>query len=65
MKKRELKKLAQKMAQLELIASGEEEEGNSQKAQQKIIELTGKIDDPEDLFYLDELIQDILRDKKS
>lgn len=64
MKKRELKKLAQKMAQLELIASGEEE-GNAQKAQQQIIELTGKIKDPEDLFYLDELIQDVLRDKKS
>ena len=64
MKKRELKKLAQKMAQLELIASGEKE-GNSQKAQQEIIELTGKIDDPEDLFYLDELIQEILEEKKS
>lgn len=64
MKKRELKKLAQKMAQLELIASGEEE-GNAQKAQQQIIELTGKVKDPEDFFYLDELIQEILRDERS
>lgn len=63
MKKSELKKLAQKMAHLELIASYEIE-GNAQKAQQEIMELTGKIKDPDDLFYLDELIQDILKNKK-
>lgn len=64
MKKSEMKKLAQKFAQLELIASGEEE-GNAQLAQQKIMELTGKIKDLDDLFYIDELIQDILKKKKS
>lgn len=64
MKKKELKKLAQKIAELELIASSKEHD-KAQEAQHQIIKLTGKIKDPEDLFYMDELIQDILKDKKS
>ena len=64
MKKSEMKKLAQKFAQLELVASGEEE-GNATLAQQKIMELTGKIKNPDDLFYIDELIQEILKEKRS
>ena len=59
-----MKKLAQKFAQLELVASGEEE-GNAMLAQQKILELTGKIENPDDLFYIDELIQEILKEKRS
>ena len=64
MKKSEMKKLAQKFSQLELIAIGEEE-GNAMLAQQKIMELTRKIKDPDDLFYIDELIQEILKEKRS
>ena len=64
MKKSEMKKLAQKFAQLELIAIGEEE-GNAMLAQQKIMELTRKIKDPDDLFYIDELIQEILKEERS
>lgn len=64
MKKSEMKKLAQKFAQLELVASGEET-GDAILAQQKIIELTGKIKNPDDLLYIDELIQEILEEKRS
>ena len=59
-----MKKLAQKFAQLELVASGAEE-GNAKLAQQKIMELTRKIKDPDDLFYIDELIQEILKEERS
>lgn len=63
MKKKELKKLAQRIAALEEIASSNQD--SAKDAQKKIMELTKKIHDPEEFFYLDELIQEFLQEKKS
>ena len=63
MKKKELKKLAQRIAALEEIASSNQD--SAKDAQKKIMELTKKIHSPEEFFYLDELIQEILEEKKS
>ena len=64
MKKKELKKLAQRIAALEKIASSNNQD-EAKKAQQQIMDLTKKIKDVEDFFYLDELIQEFLEEEKS
>lgn len=58
MKKKELKKLAKEIAYLEtVIQNGTEEE--IEVAKDKMITLAGKIG-PEDMFIIDELVQEIL-----
>lgn len=64
MKKKELKKLAQRIAALEKTASSDNQD-EAKKAQQQIMDLTKKIKDVEDFFYLDELIQEFLEEEKS
>lgn len=64
MKKKELKKLAQRIAALEKVASSNNQD-EAKKAQQQIMDLTKKIKDVEDFFYLDELIQEFLEEEKS
>ena len=64
MKKKELKKLAQRIAALEKVASSNNQ-NEAKKAQQQIMDLTKKIKDVEDFFYLDELIQEFLEEEKS
>lgn len=64
MKKKELKKLAQRIAALEKTASSNNQD-EAKKAQQQIMDLTKKIKDVEDFFYLDELIQEFLEEEKS
>lgn len=59
MKAKELKKLAKQMADLELIIEHNEDTEAVRKAQNEIIHLSGKLD-PEDMFVIDELIQNIL-----
>ena len=59
MKNKELKKLAERIAKLELIVEANEDPAAVKKAKNEIMELSGKIDDPEDMFRIDELIQEI------
>jgi hypothetical protein len=59
MKAKELRKLAQQMANLELIIERSDDTEEVRKAQNEIIHLSGKLD-PEDMFEIDELIQNIL-----
>jgi hypothetical protein len=60
MKNKELKKLAERMAKLELIIEANEDPQVVKKAKNEIMDLSGRIEDPEDMFRLDELIQEIL-----
>lgn len=56
MTKRELKKLAQKIAKLEKIIQENKDEESVSQAQKKINSLSKQIKSPEDIWYLDELI---------
>lgn len=58
MTKRELKKLAQKIAKLELIIQENKDKEQVIKAQRKINSLCEKLKTPDEMFYLDELIQE-------
>ena len=60
MKPKELKRLAQRIASLELIIEQNEDHEKVRKAQNEIMELSGKIKNPDDLFQIDELVQEIL-----
>lgn len=63
MKKKELKKLAKEIANLEtIIQIGSTEE--IEIAKNKMITLSGKIG-PEDMFLIDELVQEILEKELS
>jgi len=63
MKKKELKKLAKEIAYLEtVIQNGTDEE--VEVAKDKMITLSGKIG-PEDMFIIDELVQEILEKELS
>ena len=57
MTKRELRKLAKRIADLEKVIQANENQEKVTKAQRKIYNLSSKINDPEDMFLLDELIQ--------
>ena len=57
MTKRELRKLAKRIADLEKVIQANENQEKVTKAQKKIYNLSSKISDPEDMFLLDELIQ--------
>ena len=65
MKKKELKTLAKRMAALELVIQANEDSRAVNNAKNEIMDLSGKVDDPEDMFYLDELIQQILDNEKN
>lgn len=62
MKPKELKKFAERIAKLELIIDSEiSDEKAIRKAQQEILELSGRID-PEDMIEIDEIVQQILNE---
>ena len=60
MTKRELKKLAQKIAKLERIIQANEDQEQVKKAQRKINSLCSQVHSDEEMWYLDELIQEEL-----
>lgn len=65
MKKKELKNLAEKFAELEYIIQLNNDADEVKEAQRKIIELTGQVSmlDFENMMILDELIQKNLSKK--
>ena len=65
MKRKELKTLAKRIAALELVIQENEDSRAVKNAKNEIMDLSGKVDDPEDMFYLDELIQQILDKEKN
>ena len=57
MKKKELKNLAEKIAYTQVLLDTTSDNEEKKQAQRKIIELTGYVENFEDFFILDELIQ--------
>ena len=64
MKRKELKILAQKIVNAELIIRNSEDEKAVEKAKNDIIELSGKAMSLEDMLVIDEMVQEILSQKK-
>lgn len=65
MKKKELKQFAEKIAKYELIIEQSEDHDEIRYAQEQIMILSGRVKDLEDLFEIDELVQEILEKKKN
>ena len=65
MKKKELKNLAKRIADAELIIQTSSDKKEINDAKKKIIELSNHAIDLEDMIILDELVQDILSQKMS
>lgn len=65
MKTKELKKLAARIAKLESIIERNEDQDKVKKAQDEIMDISGRINDVEDLFRIDELVQEMLEEKNS
>ena len=63
MKKKELKALAKRIADAELIIQNSSDSKEISKAQNTIMELTSKVHSVEDLMTIDELVQEILSQK--
>lgn len=63
MKKKELKNLAEKIAETQIIMDTTQDSDERRWAQREIIELSSKIEDFEDYLILDEMIQKIIRKK--
>lgn len=60
MKKKELKNLAQKLAESEYTIQHSKNKEEIRNAQQNIMQITSKIHDFSDLDQIDEMVQDIL-----
>ena len=65
MKKKELKNLAKRIAEAELIIQTSTDKKEINNAKNKIIELSNHAIDLEDMAILDEMVQDILSQKIS
>ena len=63
MKKKELKNLAKKIADAEYIIQNSDDSKAVAKAQDAILELSGKVSSVEDMLALDDLVQEILNEK--
>ena len=60
MKKKELKALAQKIAKSEFIIQTSSDKQAIKRAQDDILQLSGRVESLEDITIIDELVQDIL-----
>lgn len=60
MKKKEQKALAQKIAKYELIVQTSTDKKRVRDAQDKIMELSGKVETFDDIAAIDEMVQEIL-----
>lgn len=62
MKQKELKALAKKIAKYELIIQTSDDKYSIKKAQDAIIELSGKVNSLEDITIIDELVQEYIEE---
>ena len=60
MKKKEQKALAQKIAKYELIVQTSDDKKRIRDAQDKIMELSGRVETLDDIAAIDEMVQEIL-----
>ena len=62
MRRKELRNLAKKIAEAEYIIQTSEDQKEIAKAEQKIVELSGRVNNLEDITIIDEMVQEILED---
>ena len=60
MKKKQLKRIAEKIAKAEYIIQTSTDKKAVKKAEQDIMELSGSVHDLEDMAAVDELVQELL-----
>ena len=60
MKKKELKKLAEKIAKCELIIINSQDSAEVKRAQQEAMRLCGCVNSIDDITIIDEMVQEIL-----
>lgn len=60
MKRKELKKLAEKIAKNELIIQTSDDEKAIKRAENEILELSGHVTSLENMTAIDEIVQEIL-----
>ena len=60
MKKKEQKALAQKIAKYELIIQTSDDKKRIHDSQDKVIELSGRVETLDDIAAIDEMVQEIL-----
>ena len=60
MKKKEQKALAQKIAKYELIIQTSDDKQRIRDAQDKIMDLSGRVETLDDITAIDEMVQEIL-----
>ena len=63
MKRKELKELANKIAKCEYVIQTSSDNKAIRKAQDEIMQLSGRVDSLEDITTIDEMVQDILAKK--
>lgn len=64
MKQKELKNFAKQIVEAEKIIKANEDKQKVYQAQQKVMDITNRLDSLDDILLLDELIQEIM-DKNS
>ncbi len=60
MKKKDLKKFAKRLAELESIIQTSDDYDKRQLAQNEVLDISNKITDVEDMLTLDAMVQEIL-----
>ena len=60
MKKKDLKKFAKRLAELETIIQTSDDYDKRQLAQNEVLDISNKITDVEDMLTLDAMVQEIL-----
>ena len=63
MKLKELKKLAKEIVTLERIIEADEDANAVKKAKNRILEISGSIEDVEDMYQIDELVQEQMQNQ--
>lgn len=64
MKQKELKNFAKQIVEAEKIIKANEDKQKVYQAQQKVMDITNRLDSSDDILLLDELVQEIM-DKNS
>lgn len=62
MKMKERKNLAKKIAEQQRIILNSEDKEAVREAEEKIVKLSGQVQNWEDILVIDELVQELLRD---
>lgn len=63
MKTKELKNLAKKIAEAEMIVQNSDDKKAVHQAQERIMELSGKVTSLDDIVRIDEMVQEYLKQK--